>query len=70
MGFLDHESGINTSYVYGDDLLEGWGERYFFTFYTEFGVRQFEMSAEVCLLGLIFALSLGSNLFVLVTVMR
>lgn len=69
MGFLDHESGINTSYVYGEDLREGWGERFFFTFYTEFGQRQFEMSAEVCLLGLIFVLSLVANVFVLVIVM-
>ncbi|XP_008483626.1 neuropeptide Y receptor type 2 [Diaphorina citri] len=69
MGFTDHESGINTSYVFGIDDKDGWGPRYFFTFYTEFGNREFEMSAEICLLSIIFILSMGANLFVLITVM-
>ncbi|KAL1461369.1 hypothetical protein WDU94_013271 [Cyamophila willieti] len=69
MGFLDHDPGHNTSYVYGEDIYGGWGERYFFTFYTEFGNRHFEMSAELILLGLIFIFSLSANLFVFTTVM-
>ncbi|KAJ9587807.1 hypothetical protein L9F63_018764, partial [Diploptera punctata] len=35
--FTPTHFGANSSYVFGNDTLGGWGPRYFFTFYSQFG---------------------------------
>ncbi|XP_067000907.1 free fatty acid receptor 4 [Anabrus simplex] len=61
---------VNSSYVFGNDTLGGWGPRYFFTFYTEFGDRRGAAVAEVSLLLFIFLSSLLANISIAAAVLR
>lgn len=57
-------TAFNSSYLFGEDKISGWGWRYFFSFYSEFGEEKnsivFETSVFIC----IFVLSLLANLVI------
>lgn len=63
-------SGWNSSYVFGNDLISGWGPRYFYTFYSEFGQRRGASEAEVTALSLTFVLSVVLNVSIACAVLR
>lgn len=63
-------SGWNSSYVFGNDHISGWGPRYFYTFYSEFGQRRGASEAEVTALSLTFLLSVVLNITIACTVLR
>lgn len=53
----------NTSYVFGYDNFSGWGDRYFFTYFSEFGDRSFaSIAVEVTILCSIFIISILANI--------
>ncbi|XP_075223448.1 neuropeptide FF receptor 2-like [Lycorma delicatula] len=59
-----------SSYVLGNDTEEGWGLRYFFTFYTESGPRSGAAHFEVLLLLVTFVFSVAANLSIAAAVLR
>ncbi|KAF5286163.1 hypothetical protein FQR65_LT12921 [Abscondita terminalis] len=64
-------SSWNSSYVYGIDNESGWGERYFFTYFGEFGERtQSAVIAEVTMFTLLFAVSVFANVSIAICVFR
>lgn len=60
----------HTSYLMGNDTAGGWGQRYFFTFYSEFGDGPTESAAEVAALTVIFAVSVAANAAIAWAVLR
>lgn len=61
----------NSSYVFGNDTESGWGERYFFTFYSSFGERMITaVVAEVTALSIIFIVSVFANVSISICVFR
>ncbi|KAK6635956.1 hypothetical protein RUM44_001211 [Polyplax serrata] len=63
-------SGWNNSYIFGNDEVSGWGPRYFYTFYSEFGQRRGASQAEVAALSLTFFLSVALNVTIACAVLR
>lgn len=64
-------SSWNSSYVFGVDTESGWGERYFFTYFSEFGERMLTaIVAEVTLLTAVFLVSIFANVAIAVCVFR
>lgn len=61
---------VNTSYVFGNDVIGGWGHRYFYTFYSEFGSRRNASYAEVAILSITFLLSVILNVSIACAVLR
>ncbi|KAE9541745.1 hypothetical protein AGLY_003736 [Aphis glycines] len=61
---------FNTSYLMGNDTAGGWGPRYFFTFYSEFGDEQAESAVEVTVFMVIFAASVVANVSIAWAVLR
>ncbi|XP_050546770.1 free fatty acid receptor 4-like [Daktulosphaira vitifoliae] len=61
---------FNTSYLLGNDTVGGWGLRYFFTFYSEFGDEKTESTIEVTVLMVIFAASVIANITIAWAVLR
>ncbi|KAF0772265.1 Uncharacterized protein FWK35_00018533 [Aphis craccivora] len=61
---------FNTSYLMGNDTAGGWGSRYFFTFYSEFGDERAESVVEVTVLMVIFAASFVANVYIAWAVLR
>ncbi|XP_031334050.1 free fatty acid receptor 4-like [Photinus pyralis] len=61
----------NSSYVFGNDTESGWGERYFFTFYSSFGERMIAaVVTEVTALSIIFIVSVFANVSIAICVFR
>lgn len=61
----------NSSYVFGHDNVSGWGDRYFFTYYSEFGQRSVAaIASEVSVFLIILILSVFANVSIAVCVMR
>ncbi|XP_046658580.1 neuropeptide Y receptor type 2-like [Homalodisca vitripennis] len=60
----------NASYLLGNDSVRGWGTRYFFTFYSEFGDRHGAAGVEVAILTTIFITSVVANLSIAAAVLR
>lgn len=67
---VDKMSLFNTSYLMGNDTTGGWGPRYFFTFYSEFGDEQAESAVEVTVFMIIFAASVVANVSIAWAVLR
>uniref|UniRef100_A0A146KP41 Rhodopsin n=1 Tax=Lygus hesperus TaxID=30085 RepID=A0A146KP41_LYGHE len=63
------ESPWNSSYVRGYDGKYTFDDTYFFTFYSEFGNRDFEATVEACFLGGTLIASLLTNLSLIVPLM-
>lgn len=63
-------SPYNTSYLLGNDTVGGWGERYFFTFYSEFGNGSTVSAVEVTALTIIFTTSVAANAAIAWAVLR
>ncbi|KAL5241443.1 hypothetical protein ACI65C_008853 [Semiaphis heraclei] len=61
---------FNTSYLMGNDTTGGWGPRYFFTFYSEFGDEQAESAVEVTVFMVIFTASVVANVSIAWAVLR
>lgn len=61
---------FNTSYLMGNDTVCGWGPRYFFTFYSEFGDEKTESAIEVTVFMVIFAVSVVANVSIAWAVLR
>lgn len=64
------QSDWNSSYILGNDTQDGWGQRYFFTFYSEFGEREGAAGVEVGVLVVIFVSSILANLSIAAAVLR
>lgn len=62
--------GFSGSYLLGNDTQHGWGTRYFFTFYSEFGARHGVATAEAVVLLAVFAASVVANVSVAAAVLR
>ncbi|XP_018915813.2 free fatty acid receptor 4 [Bemisia tabaci] len=60
----------DTSYLFGDDEIDGWGQRYFFTFFSEFGDRGNVPYVEAAVLVATLVISVISNLFIIIAVLR
>nr|XP_022910589.1 free fatty acid receptor 4-like [Onthophagus taurus]XP_022910590.1 free fatty acid receptor 4-like [Onthophagus taurus] len=61
----------NSSYVYGTDTISGWGNRYFFTYFTEMSERNpWRTSSEVTAFSLIFLISIFANVAIAICVIR
>lgn len=60
----------NSSYVLGNDSLNGWGTRYFYTFYSELGERNGAVAVEVVMLTVTFVASVIANLAIAAAVLR
>jgi hypothetical protein len=70
-GNLVTNSGVNSSYVYGNDTTGGWGLRSFFTFYSQFGSgRTVAAGVEVGILMLTFLASIVANGSIAAAVLR
>lgn len=70
-GVVVTHSGANSSYVYGNDTIGGWGLRSFFTFYSQFGSgRTVAAGVEVGILMLTFLVSVVANGSIAVAVLR
>ncbi|XP_018576223.1 somatostatin receptor type 5-like [Anoplophora glabripennis] len=72
---MKNESGEdfswNSSYVYGVDNESGWGDRYFFTYYSEFdGKSPLFAAIEVSIFAFIFVVSVVANASIVVCVFR
>lgn len=59
-----------TSYVLGNDTENGWGQRYFFSYYSEWGSRKTATNFEVVLLLVTFVFSVVANLSIAAAVLR
>lgn len=65
------DNSWNSSYIYGVDNESGWGERYFFTYFSEFGERMLSaVIAEVTMLTIIFIVSVFANVSIAICVFR
>ncbi|VEN60306.1 unnamed protein product, partial [Callosobruchus maculatus] len=63
----DMDEDWNTSYVFGIDNESGWGGRYFFTYYSEFGDKPYVQTIlEVAMFSFIFFVSLVANISIVV----
>ncbi len=62
-------SSYNSSYFFGEDIICGWGPRYFFSFFSEVGENKSEMVLEVLLFICIFLLSIIANLTIAAAVL-
>ncbi|XP_008199874.1 somatostatin-like receptor F_48D10.1 [Tribolium castaneum] len=61
----------NTSYVFANDTSSGWGERYFFTYFTEFDGRPLNYVAiEAAIFLAIFIISVIANTSIIICVIR
>ncbi|XKL59104.1 hypothetical protein PGB90_000120 [Kerria lacca] len=60
----------NSSYFFGEDKISGWGWRYFFGFYSEFGEEKSGIILEVCIFICIFILSIITNLMIAAAVLK
>lgn len=60
----------SSSYLLGNDSVRGWGTRYFFTFYSEFGQRGGLPVLEVAVLAAVFVISLVANVGIALAVLR
>lgn len=60
----------NSSYFFGDDTISGWGPRYFFSFYSEYGEGRSGMIIEVSFFVVIFVLSFIANLMIAAAVLK
>lgn len=64
-GFSDGSDGsYNTSYELGVDLISGWGERYFYTYFSEFGNRPVASVIEVTILIITLISSILCNILI------
>ncbi|XP_033215535.1 free fatty acid receptor 4-like [Belonocnema kinseyi] len=59
---------MNTSYLLGED--EDWGQRYYFTYYSEFGDRKGASGIEVLVLVVTFVIAVAANLGMAICVLR
>lgn len=50
--------------------MRGWGTRYFFTFYSEFGPRGTSGRVEAAVLGVVFVASIVANVSIAAAVLR
>lgn len=65
------DTGVNSSYVLGNDTIGGWGLRFFFTFYSQFGSgRTVTAGVEVGILLLTFLASVVANGSIAAAVLR
>jgi hypothetical protein len=70
-GIVMTNSGVNSSYVYGNDTAGGWGLRSFYTFYSQFGSgRTVAAGVEVGILMLTFLASVVANGSIAAAVLR
>jgi len=70
-GIAVTNTGVNSSYVYGNDTTGGWGLRSFFTFYSQFGSgRTVTAGVEVGILMLTFLTSVAANGSIAAAVLR
>ncbi|CAH0552544.1 unnamed protein product [Brassicogethes aeneus] len=61
----------NSSYVFGVDKESGWGERFFFTYFSELNSRPIAFVAlEVTIFVFIFLISIIANLSIVICVFR
>lgn len=61
----------NSSYLLGNDSISGWGEKYFFTYFSEFGERSnYIVVFEVTVFIIIFLLSMIANISIVLCVTR
>lgn len=72
---MKNESGEdfswNSSYVYGVDNESGWGDRYFFAYYSEFDGKPLAFAAiEVSIFAFIFVVSVVANASIVICVFR
>ncbi|KRT86688.1 G protein-coupled receptor, partial [Oryctes borbonicus] len=68
---LNSTMSWNSSYIFGQDNESGWGERYFFTYYTEFGDRSVAaVASEVTVFIVALILSVFANVSIAVCVIR
>lgn len=63
-------NAANSSYWFGNDSEFGWGERYFFTFYTEGGDRRPWAILEASVFAVIFLVSVVANVSIAAAVLR
>ncbi|XP_051171387.1 neuropeptide Y receptor type 2-like [Leptopilina boulardi] len=59
---------MNTSYLLGED--EDWGQRYYFTYYSEFGDRKGTSGVEILVLAVTFVIAVATNLGMATCVLR
>lgn len=65
------EDAWNSSYIFGIDNESDWGERYFFTYYSQFGLRSTTSVAfELALCSLVFVVSIVANVGIAVCIIR
>lgn len=67
---LSPDLEYNTSYEFGVDNISGWGERYFYTYYSEFGNRPIASVIEATILIITLILSLVANILIAYAVCR
>ncbi|KAF5286392.1 hypothetical protein FQA39_LY16312 [Lamprigera yunnana] len=61
----------NSSYIYGSDNRSEWGDRYFFTYFSDFGERNLTgIITEVAILSIIFVVSVFANVSIAICVIR
>lgn len=62
----------NSSYLFGTDNESGWGERYFFTYFSEFNGADTSNYAivEVTIFLTIFIISVIANISIVICVIR
>lgn len=61
----------NSSYIFGLHNESGWGERYFFTYYSEFGTRATtSVAIEAAVYSVVFILSTVTNVGIPVCVLK
>ena len=63
-------SSFNSSYLFGEDKLSGWGPRYFFSFYSEFAETRSNIFFETCIFSTTFVLSVILNLAIAAALLR
>lgn len=67
---VHQHNAANSSYWFGNDSVGGWGQRYFFTFYTEGGERRPWAILEASVFAVVFLVSVLANVSIAAAVLR
>lgn len=63
-------SSFNSSYLFGEDIVSGWGWRYFFSFYSEFAEERNNIIFETSVFAGIFVTSVVANLAIAAALLK
>lgn len=67
---VHQHNAANSSYWFGNDSVGGWGQRFFFTFYTEGGERRPWAILEASVFAVVFLVSVVANVSIAAAVLR